>query len=102
MYLIELFLPVYDNNKEPFEQAAFDRVRNELAEKFGGVTAFRRTPAEGLWKEDGGAVNRDEIVIFEVMAEGLDRAWWSHYRSGLEEEFRQQELIMRATKIEQL
>ncbi|HEV2764291.1 MAG TPA: hypothetical protein VGV38_15030 [Pyrinomonadaceae bacterium] len=102
MYLIEILLPVYDNEGRPFGADAFDRVRNELANRFGGVTAFQRAPAEGVWKETGGGVSRDQIVIFEVMAEKLERAWWADFRRELERRFRQDEIVVRATSFERL
>ena len=102
MHLIQLLLPVYDNEGRRFPASDFDRVRNELAERFGGVTAFRQAPAEGLWKDEGGAPVRDRVVIFEVMAERLEREWWAGYRAGLERHFRQEKLIIRATEFEQL
>lgn len=102
MYLIELLLPLYDNRRQPFGQPAFDRVRDELAEQFGGVTAFRRSPAEGVWKEDAEEVSRDEIITYQVMTDELDRPWWAQYRAELERRFRQKELIVRAIKVEQL
>ena len=103
VYLIELLLPLYDNEKRPFPREAFDRVRDELAREFGGVTAFRRSPAEGVWREgEGEGESRDEIVIFEVMADALAREWWSRYRGELEKRFRQEELIVRASAFERL
>jgi len=101
MHLVQLLLPLYDNEKRPFGQEAFDRVRCELTECFGGVTAYRRSPAEGVWRE-GGEMSRDEIIIFEVMAESLDRSWWAEYRSELEKRFRQEELVIRSTQMERL
>ncbi len=79
-----------------------DYVRDELAKRFGGVTAFRRSPAEGVWREGEGDVSRDEVVIFEVMTEQLDRQWWASYREELERRFRQEQIVIRATKVEQL
>ena len=102
MYLIEILLPLYDNNKRAFKASAFDEIRNELTEIFGGVTAFLRSPAEGRWQESDGDVSRDDIVIFEVMSQQLDRKWWSGYRSKLEEEFQQEKLIIRVSEVEQL
>ena len=49
MHLVELLLPLYDNDGRPFGGAALDRVRDELAARFGGVRAFSRSPAEGVW-----------------------------------------------------
>jgi hypothetical protein len=50
-------------------------VRKDLMECFGGVTAFLRSPAVGLWKEGNDEVNRDEVVMFEVMTDQLDEDW---------------------------
>ena len=77
-------------------------MRDELAQRFGGVTAFRLSPAEGLWKDDGGEPVRDRVVIFEVMYGPLERGWWASYRAELERRFRQDELVVRATEFEQL
>ena len=101
MYLVEILLPLYDNEGRRFAAAEFDRVSDELAERFGGVTAFRRSPAEGVWRE-GGEESRDRVVIFEVMAEGVDRAWWRDYRGELERRFRQEKMVVRATEFEEL
>jgi hypothetical protein len=101
MHLVEILLPLYDNEGRAFPSSDFDRVRDELLEKFGGVTAFRRAPAEGLWDE-GGERSRDRIVIYEVMTDALDRDWWKDYRRGLERRFRQDRVVARATEFEQL
>ena len=99
MHLIEILLPLYDNDGQPFASANFDQVRRELTEAFGGVAALRRAPAEGIWKDSDGDMSRDEIVIFEVMAEEADRQWWANYRQELERRFRQERIVVRATKI---
>ena len=102
MHLVQLLLPLTDNNKRPFGREAFDQVKDELAQSFGGVTAFRRSPAEGVWRDGGNQTSQDEVVIFEVMCEELDRKWWAGYRTELQERFRQDKLIIRATNFEQL
>jgi hypothetical protein len=102
MHLVQLLLPLYDNDGRPFEKSMYDRVRDELTESFGGVTAYRRSPAEGLWKEEGGAVARDPLVIYEVMTEELDRLWWKEYGSLLAGRFRQEEMMIRAIFVERL
>jgi|SRR5690349_20234600 hypothetical protein len=101
MYQIEIFLPLYDNEGRAFARGEFDRVRRELTDRFGGVTAFTRAPAEGVWKE-GGEETRDQIVIFEVMVARLDREWWGMFRAELGRRFRQEELLIRASEIEKL
>ena len=102
MHLIEIFLPIFDNSGSRFPLQAYDRVRRELTDRFGGVTAFLRSPALGLWQDASGVVRRDEIAVFEVMAERLEPDWWRQYRQHLEGRFRQQEIVMRATLFERL
>ena len=96
MYLVQILLPVYDNEGHAFEASEYVRLRSELADRFGGVTAYTRAPARGVWKQDSGETTRDDIVIFEVMTEDLDQAWWTAFRKQLEERFRQDTLIVRA------
>ena len=102
LHLVQVLLPIADNDGRPFPRSAHERVRYELAARYGGVTVFLRAPAEGLWKEDAGRVSRDDVVIYEVMTDGLDRAWWRAYRIALEERFRQEEVVVRASVIERL
>ena len=102
MHVIEILLPLRDNEGKPFPRAALDRVRHELTDRFGGVTAHLRAPAAGAWKDDEGGVERDDVVIVEVMAEELDRAWWDAYRRELESRFRQDQILIRATTCERL
>jgi hypothetical protein len=44
----------------------------------------------------------DDIVIFEVMTDDLERAWWSSCRARLEAKFAQDEVLIRAASIERL
>jgi hypothetical protein len=102
MYLVEILLPLYDKNGASFPKRAFDQVRHECTERFGGVTAFLRAPAIGLWKDSDGATRRDDIAVFEVMADSLDREWWRRYRAQLETDFDQESIVTRALQIEPL
>jgi hypothetical protein len=98
MHLVQLLLPLRDNEGVPFPRAAFDQVRAELTERYGGVTAYLRAPASGVWRDEGGEVARDEVVMVEVMVERLEQRWWAEYRRTLEERFRQAELVARALR----
>lgn len=101
MRLIQILLPVRDNEGVALERALHDAVRRELTDAFGGVTAYQRAPASGLWDE-GSEVVRDDIVIYEVMAESLDDRWWREYRASLERRFRQDEVVIRALPMERV
>lgn len=101
MHLVQLLLPLYDNGGAPFPAASFAALRAELTERFGGLTAYSRAPAVGVW-EDAGERRRDDIVVYEVMVERLDREWWAGLRARLEHEFAQEELVVRAQAVERL
>ena len=98
MYLVQLLLPLYDNAGRRFPQSKLNRVKIRLTRAFGGITMFKRSPAEGLSEQASGVV-RDDIVIFEVMTPALDRRWWKNYRVRLEQEFSQDRIIVRASTI---
>jgi hypothetical protein len=102
MHLIQILLPLYDNDGVPFPHELFLRVRDELSERFGGITTYMRSPARGLWKETRDTTVHDDIVIYEVMAAELERTWWREYRELLTAQFRQALLIVRASEVELL
>ncbi|TGU71128.1 hypothetical protein E4633_12320 [Geomonas terrae] len=102
MHLIQILLPLYDNEGQPFTQDEFLKIRDELSERFGGITTYMRSPARGLWKETKETTVQDDIVIYEVMTETLDRAWWTKYRKQLTAAFRQALLIVRVSEVELL
>lgn len=83
-------------------RTCFDSTREELVDSFGGLTAYTRAPASGLWQEDDGRTVHDDIVVYEVMADTLDREWWRRYRSTLEQRFGQEEMLIRAQQVERL
>jgi len=100
-HLVQLLLPLYANDGEAVAPACLDAVRRELTDKFGGLTAYTRAPAEGRWRT-GDRVSRDEVIVVEVMTDELDRGWWSEYRRTLEHRFEQQEIVARASAVERL
>lgn len=66
------------------------------------MTAYTRAPAAGLWEEPSGEKVRDDVVVFEVMADAIDERWWAAMRQRLEAQFQQQELVIRAHEIRRL
>lgn len=100
MKLVQIYLPLYDNRGDALPKPLFDQVRENFTAQFGGVTAFVRSPAMGLWENDAGDVCRDDVVLFEVMTEAIDRQWWAQTRRELEREFAQESILIRATEVE--
>lgn len=47
MHLIQLLLPLHNNEGRGFPPNYFNQVREDLTERFGGVTAFIRAPVFG-------------------------------------------------------
>lgn len=98
MKLVQIFLPRYDNRGRSLPATLFGLERQKLVQRFGGVTAYAQAPAVGLWK-DGPRTKRDEIVIYEVMANRYSRRWWKDHRRELERFFRQKEIMIRVTAV---
>jgi hypothetical protein len=98
MHLIEIFLPLRDNQGAPFAAGDFADIRKILTEKFGGLTAFSRAPADGT-EQERGRERHDELVVFEIMTDALERDWWSAYRQALERRFKQDRILIRMSDV---
>ncbi|MBV9550556.1 MAG: hypothetical protein JO256_12890 [Alphaproteobacteria bacterium] len=101
MHLIQLLLPLTDNDGRAFPDQFLAGIRDELVDRFGGITAFLHAPAEGVWRQ-GGNRQRDDIVVIEVMTAALDRPWWKAFRHRLERQLRQEEIVIRAIAFDPL
>jgi hypothetical protein len=95
-------LPLYDNAGRAFPAERYTAVREELTNRFGGLTAYSRAPAQGLWQDIDGPPTRDDIIVYEVMTDTLDREWWANFRRALEKRFAQDELVIRSQHVERL
>jgi hypothetical protein len=102
MYLVQLLLPVRDGEGRPSDRRVFDELTDELTKRFGGLTAYTRAPATGLWEEHPGHTVRDQVIVYEVMADELEPAWWAALRKRLEAQLDQSELVVRAHEIRRL
>ena len=101
-HLVQILLPIRlpDGRDVPAEM--FAQVRSELTERFGGVTAYSRSPATGLWKKTDAEIERDQVIMVEVVVAVLDREWWAEYRQQLETRFGQEQIHARALAIERI
>ncbi|HEX2218234.1 MAG TPA: hypothetical protein VHG35_05480 [Gemmatimonadales bacterium] len=102
MHLVQLLLPIRDQQGRAYPRRFYDELVARLTDRFGGVTAYSRAPATGLWEADSGETVRDLVVVYEVMVEELDADWWAELRDRLEAEFAQEELVVRAQEIRRL
>jgi hypothetical protein len=86
MHLVEILLPSMTtaDGRSPLKN--MPQSRQHLTERFGGLTAFTRSPAQGTKTGGGKTVHH---VVFEVMTETLNAGWWKNYRLQLERDFRQ-------------
>ena len=93
MYLIQVLLP---RTSDKDNDARFAHTRAELVEAFDGVTAYLRSPAQGAWTAPDGRVERDDVVMVEVLIETFDRDWWRAYAGKLARRFDQEAIHIRA------
>jgi hypothetical protein len=100
-HLIQILLPLADNDGVPFPETLLRQLQAELAGRFGRLTAYSRVPAKGVWTHDGQR-QADDIIVVEVMADQLDEEWWRLFRRRLEELLRQEKIVVRAQEIQNL
>lgn len=98
-HLVQILLPV--TGVADHAAGELEAVSHELNDRYGGVTAYTRTPATGLWTSSG-ETDRDTVVMVEVVVDVLDRDWWARYRQSLEARFRQDVIHVRAWPVELL
>jgi hypothetical protein len=101
-HLVQILLPLRMRDGTDVPAEMFARVRVELTERFGGVTAYSRSPATGLWKPTETEIERDLVIMVEVVVDIFDGEWWAQYREQLEQRFGQEEVHARAIAIQQI
>ena len=63
MKLVQIFLPLYDNNGQKFPARMYAAERATLVERFGGVTAYMRSPR----KVCGAMAERLSVTIWSFL-----------------------------------
>jgi hypothetical protein len=101
MVLIQCLLPARGasgpNNEDT--RAALAVTRRELIQMFKGVTAYTRSPAQGVWTAPDGHEERDDVLMIEVVTRDFDRQWWRAYAATLADRFSQETIHVRALPI---
>ena len=101
-HLVQILLPLRTCDGSDQPPVLFAEVRDELTQRFGGVTAYSRSPATGLWKNTEAEVEREQVIMVEVVVDAFDRDWWTQYRDRLARRFDQEEIHARALAIERI
>ncbi|PRD54714.1 hypothetical protein C5749_14875 [Sphingobacterium gobiense] len=97
--LFEIFLPLRDNKNSAFPQHYFDDLRQLLVRKFGGVTVYQRSPVAGIWDNPETGHEQDELMIYEVMSSTGDEIFWKQLKADLANQFKQDELLIRSSRL---
>lgn|GEM_PF-115379 len=100
--LVQLFLPIREENGSSFPIHYYNQLSTQLKEKFGGITIYNRSPATGLWKESGAQTVQDELLVYEVLTTSIENDYWQALKTKLEKQFRQTEILVLFTKIRKL
>ena len=101
MVLIQTLLPMPAGTAADADQRV-QETRRELVERFGGITAYLQTPAQGVWTSPQGERERDAVVLVEIVAEHFDRTWWRAYAATLASRFQQDAIHVRAMTVDVL
>jgi hypothetical protein len=101
MVLIQLLLPT-NAAAAADGLAPLAETRRELAERFNGLTAYLRSPANGSWTGPDGHTEEDDVVMVEIVTEIFDRAWWRTYAATLAARFDQERIHVRAVPVDML
>lgn len=99
MYQIQLLLSLYNNEGKAFPSSHYEKVKLFFNDKFGGITMYTRTSVVGLWKESPHSTVKDELIIYEILSDQLEKDFWQHYKSDLQSLFQQEEMVIKACEI---
>lgn len=102
MVLIQILLPTKSPDGHGFADELLRHTRAELVDRFGGLTAYLRSPATGAWTSPEGRVEQDNVVMLEILTDSFDKAWWRGYCEVLKQRFGQQSIHLRASEVELL
>jgi len=98
MDLVQILLPLYDRRGRKIPRTVLRGAASCLAEEYGGVTAYTRSPALGMWRAAPDKLDRDEVVVYEVMVSSANKSSWAATRRRLEKAFRQDRIVVRAMR----
>ncbi|HVS34198.1 MAG TPA: hypothetical protein VMS17_01370 [Gemmataceae bacterium] len=63
----DFYLPLTDNDGQPFADALFNAVQGRLLARFGGLTSQQRQfPLQGIWQGDS-RLYLDQVIIMTAL-----------------------------------
>jgi hypothetical protein len=102
MQLVQILLPLFEKGGKKVSRTLLRATARQLAQEFGGITVYARAPAQGFWRRSGAKLDRDDVVVYEVMTKSVDVAFWRKRRRQLEKAFVQDAILVRATLVRRL
>jgi len=101
---VEFLIPLKYNDGTDIEPEKFFKIKNEVLEKFGGIS-IHPLSIEGAWIDKiDDARYYDNCKRFEVCAEKCEDTyhWLSKYKEQLKNEFKQKEIYMIAMEVKDI
>jgi hypothetical protein len=101
MYLVQILLPLYEKRGKRVGRPLFRATAKSASE--GIWRRYRLHPRRRKDSGDAGSgFDGDDIVVYEVMADKADRAFWRTRRCDLQKAFGQDEIVVRAVPAKRL
>ena len=100
--LVQILLPLRDNSGRKFRDDVWEQLKGKLVEQFGGLTAYTRAPAEGVWAPSPDKETAEDIFVVEVMCRPFDEGWWEALQAELESTLRQERVVIRVLALKEL
>jgi len=97
--LIQILLPARGSDEAVADDVSLSRTRDELVREFGGLTAYLRSPASGVWTSPEAGVEEEAMVMVEILADAFDVGWWRSYAETLKRRFSQETMLIRASEV---
>lgn len=99
-HLVQILIPLITGRNKKVEKRWFEGLLHELTDRFGGATSFKQSPGQGHW-DSGKEMERDSVVLIEVVTPELDEKYWQELKGRLEKELSQSEIMIRALPVTQ-
>lgn len=88
----EIYLPTTMNNGTPVDGVEIQRIKDKLANAFGGYTHLRHR-SEGVWRM-GGVTFRDEVTIVRVLDDGSAKFDMRAFKKSIEAALQQEAVLI--------